>query len=248
MKRLVITSVLFLLFGNILHAIDFESLETVYYPEPTDNSKTYYLNGIPLSAVYADSSYIMMYLETGKIAGETYAKLWLLYQNLSEEPYLLEPLNHVKLTIQSKKKTYPGLIPVPPSQILKSIDNQKNALMILQAIGGALKTISTELSPETTIRSNTGEEYQVDDNTAGDKVISRTRAEMLGTAYMYETFKKSVNNGILRKNTIFPNNSVTGNVYFHLGSVSLKDCTKIILYATTKDGVKVINFKPTAGE
>jgi hypothetical protein len=230
------------------YSLDFKSLETIYSPAPRENLKTYFLNGIPFAALSSDSSYVLLFLETGTIVSNHYAKLWVLYQNLSVEPYLLEPLNHLRLSIKTTKKSYPGLIPIPPSQIIKSIDNEKNINMIFQAVGGALKTVASELAPEATVTSPSGAVYKIDDTQAGSKIIENTKTKMQSTSYMYEAFKNSVNNGLLRRNTISQDKGVTGNIYFHIGGVDLKNCTRITLFLTTKEGISEINFTPAQGE
>lgn len=247
MKWVVSIAVTFVLQISAM-AVDFKSLETVYNPSQTKNIKSYYLNGIPFAAISNDSSFVLLFLEAGKIATYSYAKVWVLYQNLAEEPYLLEPLNQMKLTIEIQGKIYAGMPPVPPSQIMKSIDNEKNVSMILQAVGGALKAVSAESRPEATITGPSGAVYEVNDKNEGDRIIDNTKDKMHSTADFYHVFQNSINNGILRKNTIFQDKGVTGNVYFLVSGIDLKKCTSITLYLTTKDGINVVSFTPTKGE
>ncbi|MRR30481.1 hypothetical protein EG834_09210 [bacterium] len=247
MKYLIHIAV-FLSFQSVAMAVDFKSLETVYNPSEKGNIKSYYLNGIPFAAISNDSSFVLLFLEAGKIASYHYAKVWVLYQNLSAEPYLLEPLNQMKLTIEIKGKTYAGMPPVPPSQIMKSIDNEKNVSMILQAVGGALKAVSADTRPEATVTSPSGAVYEINNRNEGDRIIENTKSKMNSTADFYYVFQNSVNNGILRKNTIFQDKGVTGNVYFLVSGIDLQKCSLITLYITTKDGINVVSFTPAKGE
>lgn len=120
--------------------------------------------------------------------------------------------------------------------------------MIVQAIGGALQSVSASMSPEATITDPAGGVYKVNDQNVSDKITRATVEDMKTTKYMYETFKSSVNNGILRRNTIFNERSVTGNVYFHIGNINLKKCKRVVLFITTKDGITAVEFTPRIGE
>jgi len=224
-----------------------DKLSTVYYPSPSATSNTYYLNGIPFNVNNGDSSYMVMALETDKVVGNPYLRLWLLYQNKTDSPYLLEPLKFLKLIIHVKDKVY-NQIPTSPTEILSRIDSEKLSLQILQVIGGALQTVSASLTPEATVTDPSGGVYKINDENVGSKIGSRTAVNMQSTAYMYEAYKNSVNNIILRRNTVFKDKNIMGYVYFDIRGINLKKATKLDLFITTQDGTQKIEFTPQEGE
>jgi hypothetical protein len=224
-----------------------DKLSTVYYPSPTATSNTYYLNGIPFSANNGDSTYFVMAMETDKVAGKPYMRLWLLYQNKTNSPYLLEPLKILKLLIHAKDKIH-NQIPTSPSEILSRINSEKLSIQILQVIGGALQTVSTSMNPEATITDPSGGVYKINDENVGGKIGARTAANMQSTAYMYEAYKNSINNVILRRNTVFKDKNIMGYVYFDISGINLKKATKLDLFINTQDGIQLIEFTPQEGE
>lgn len=224
-----------------------DKLSTIFYPKETENTKTYFLNGIPFSVINLDSSYMVISLDKEKIAGYQYMRLWLLYQNKSEKPYLFEPLKALKLVFYKKKERL-TINPTSPTEILSRIDSEKLRKQILQIIGGALQTVSAELTPEATVTTPSGNIYVIDDKTAGEKIIDRTAINMQSTSYMYEAYKNSVNNIVLRRNTVFKDKNIMGYVYFYIPGIKPEKLNSINLYLTTQDGIHMIEFTQQEGE
>ena len=71
---------------------------TKYLPEQRQNVFPFFTSGQPIAAVQADEAFMLMSLEPTHVAGRPYIRLWLLYQNTSDQPYLLEPLKFTTLT------------------------------------------------------------------------------------------------------------------------------------------------------
>jgi len=231
---------------------------------PTQNSEviSFYRNGLPIGVVNTDSSFIIVLLEPSELAGTEYMRLWLLYKNTSNTPYLLEPLKAIKLSIlniQGGSKSFDNMTPESPTKILAHIKNEKTVTLIAQTIGGTLKAMSTQ---PTTITSPKGDKWAVNDRDAKVNAIeSQTMSSMVNTAMLYDLFERSVNSGILRRNTIFPGESVNGYVYFPLPVVTGSNYAynpqeEVIkpenytyrLFLSTQIGSKVIEFTPAQGE
>ena len=208
----------------------------IYLPTQNSEVMSFYRNGLPFGVISTDSSFIIVLLEPTKVAGTKYMRLWLLYKNSSKTPYLLEPLEAVKLRflgIQSDKKSFDNIAPESPTKILAHIKNEKTVNLIMQTIGGTLKTISTE---PTTITGPKGERWVVNDrDDKVDAIRAQTMTSMINTAILYDVFMNSVSSGILRRNTIFPGESVNGYLYFPLPEV-------IKPYHTRKSSVEPENY------
>jgi hypothetical protein len=282
-------------------------IPTIYAPRETENVKCIYSKGQAIAAVKTNDFSFLCLLDQTTIAGEPYFRMWLLCNNNSESPFLLEPsqmfqfvFDHspaqtktdntlaalIKSCIDSsnQKFLYPEqdrkrvrltmndtkidayfvgetqsdylfinkssrsllsikkgtslniemmdsgvdeqnrkyiLSPEKPAVILNNIDNQKLMANITTAIGGALEEISTRPTTVTT-KTASGETIQSTVNNKSEKeavIRDRTNQSIASTSYWYELYSGSVSEGLLRKNTVFPNRSVNGYVCFPMASV-----------------------------
>ena len=227
---------------------------TIFVPAQDAAVMSYYRNGLPIGAIDHDSSLIMFSLEPTVLVDTKYMRLWFLYRNGSNAPFLLEPMKCLKMRIDGADDAFQGIVPESPSFILANIENAKAASLIMEAIGGTLQGLSAQ---STTISNQHGEKWTVNDR--GEKVQAandRTDANMRETAYYYRTFKESINSGILRRNTIFTGESVNGYIYFPLGSMSafsgkyFKNRNEYVysLTISTPWGIENVQFTQEAGE
>ncbi len=191
--------------------------EPKFMPEQSQNVFPFFTSGQPIAAVQSVNAFILLSLEPTILADRRYFRLWILYQNISEEPYLLEPLRFVSLTIASISKGKSGTsTPESPTKILADISNEKALSMIMQAIGGTLQTMAARPTTAET-RFNDGSSATTtinDQQEKQDMVADRTAKAMANTAMWYEIYQNSISDGILRRNTVFPGRSVNGYIYF----------------------------------
>jgi len=277
-------------------------IPTIYAPIERENVKCIYSKGQAIAAVKTSDFSFLCLLDQASIGGEPYFRMWLLCNNNSEAPFLLQPsemfqfvFDHspvqakandtlaalikscikpsnqkflypeeerkrVNLTINDVKIpaywvgqtqsdylfinlhsrsllliklgtsiniedletggeehiTKYTLSPEKPAVILNNIDNQKLMANITTAIGGALEEISTRPTTITT-KSESGETIQSTVNDKREKqavVRDKTNQSIASTSYWYDLYSGSVSEGLLRKNTIFPNRSINGYMCF----------------------------------
>jgi len=231
----------------------------IYLPTQNSEVMSFYRNGLPIGVVNTDSSFIVFLLEPTEVSGTDYIRLWLLYKNNSNAPFLLEPLKAVKLSIKGDTNSFDNIAADSPTKILAHIKNEETVSLIAQTIGGTLKAMSEQ---PTTITSPKGDKWVVNDrNTKVDAMVSKTTASMVNTAILYDIFQSSVNTGILRRNTVFPGESVNGYIYFPLPVVEYSQYgynrhEEVIkpenytyrIFITTQIGSAVIEFTPAEGE
>lgn len=191
--------------------------EPKFMPEQSQNVFPFFTKGQPIAAVQSTSAFMLMSIEPTILANRRYVRLWILYQNTSEEPYLLEPKRFVSLTITSISKGKTGTsTPESPTKILADISNEKALSMIMQAIGGTLQAMAAGPTTAET-RFNDGSSATTtiyDQQEKRDIVADRTANTMANTAMWYEIYQNSISDGILRRNTVFPGRSVNGYIYF----------------------------------
>ncbi len=188
----------------------------IYEAKPSNNIYTFYSNGIPITSIKNENFFVLLSTEETYLLHKTYLRVWILYQNNSESPVILEPYNLATLTGQYKGKTL-NFYPQSPTEILDAIDEQKNAALILQSIGGALKELSTN---NTTISGNNGTRFEVNDQEEKRNAVNeQTQRKLSNISNWYNIFESSFNNGVLRKNTVFPHNSVNGYIYIPLPDI-----------------------------
>lgn len=221
--------------------------KTIYEPVKENNLSFYYVGGFPIASYSTDKYSLLMSLQPAKILDETYVKLWLLYKNTSGEEYLLEPTKITGITFwEGARKKY-TVNPESPLKLLGMVEEAKQQEIIVQTIGYALKTLSANTSKE--IRDNT-KDYE----SSSSSILK-----------WYNLYTESINNGLLRKNTLFQDNSVNGFIYFKYPEEIPENVTvhgqtynndnsvtpydyEIKLKLKTNDGEKEFRFKPVAGE
>jgi hypothetical protein len=166
----------------------------VYEAEPTPESYSFFSNGIPITVFEVDEAEVMFSASEENILGKAYIKVWLLYLNKTDENYLLEPYNFMSLesTDYGHKQKHNAK---SPGKILSELEEQESVDQVLNTVGTALKLLSSKEDAETEIAVQ-------------HKINSRDISSL------YNVFKESFNAGVLRKNTVFPGQSVNGFVYF----------------------------------
>jgi hypothetical protein len=207
---------LFWLFGVVLGCASTVPV-TKYLPEQTENVLPFFTAGQPIAAVETPRSFLLLSLEPTVLANRPYVRLWILYHNISQEPYLLEPLRFTSLTITSiSLGRSESSDPESPTKILADISNEKASALIMQAIGGTLQAMAARPTTAVT-RFDDGSSATTtvyDETEKQERAVDRTASAMVNTAMWYEIYQNSVSDGILRRNTVFPGQSVNGYIYF----------------------------------
>ena len=230
----------------------------VYEPTATDSVYSFYQNGYALGTVANESGRVVVEAEHVQVAGDDYIRLWLLYYNSSDSPFFLDPMNVAQLTAIGSTGTFNSATnqfvqvldtiefeATPPYKILSSIDNQETIAMIAQAINGFMET--KDIRPTTITNTKTGETWQVNDTKEkAERVQNRTNASIASTSMIYDLYKQSINAGILKRNTVFPKQSVTGYIYFRM-QFGL-EFNPLLLKIFAQNDTAKFYFKPVAGE
>ena len=140
--------------------------------------------------------------------------------------------------------------------------------MISQTIGGALQAASIQPTTATTHGSViSGGQFASFDSTTvvndqsakAARVSDQTSASLAATATWYDVYKRSVDQGVLRRHTIFPGQSVNGYIYFTLPNEivrPLDDGSDFLAnkgYGQTIEfnlpgGAQTVSFTPIPGE
>jgi hypothetical protein len=195
----------------------------IYAPVATNRAACVWLGGRAIASFELDSTAVWLILDSDVIASTTYIRLWCMSLNRSQRTYLIEPRAAFAVTVQDPKtRADVCMQPESPQFILTRISSEKTAAFIMTAIGGALRAVSAGMTEPTRVTGTgamAGSGYVVNDaqekaEVRMDRAVNRTTAEWAGTANWYDTFAGSVNEVVLRKNTMFPGKSVNGYVYF----------------------------------
>ena len=212
--------VLYLLFAFALFGCATSKPPAIFVPQDSREAAYYYRNGVPIVATTVDSFFVSFVVEPSVVLGsKRYVRVWVLFKNDSRSGVLLDPLKFFRLTPVEGKHSLAGATPESPSEILARISIEAAINIMMQSIGGAMKALSTQ---PTTIRSSSGERYQFNDRQEKiDNANEKAGAAIANTAILYQNFASSVSSGILRRNTLFPNESVNGYIYFPFPRPSL---------------------------
>lgn len=216
-----------------------KTYSVVYEPVRENNVKSYYVGGLPMGSFTDEKYSILFALQSAEVADRTYLRLWVLYENNTDEEFLFDPVNSFKLSIWEKDVKRYELNPDSPLQILKDIEESKQKDIVNRVIGGALRTLTASTDSQVL------------------KEIDRTENKASEISGWYARYSNSINSGILRRNTLFAKKSVNGYLYFNIpfllgnrGSeidyFMLKYNIKVMF--DSGNGMKEIKFKTVAGE
>ena len=192
---------------------------TKYLPQQDDNVMPFFTSGQPIASVKKDQAFLLLTVEPVIITRKPFVRLWVLYKNQSETPYLLEPQKFASIAVTSTTNNQTiNCEPETPTRILAHVKNEKAMAQILQAIGGTLQAMSVEpSSAETRFSDGTSATTIFNDRDEKQAIaIDKTKGAMANTEQWYNLYAKSINEGILRRNTIFPGQSINGYIYFQV--------------------------------
>lgn len=230
---------------------------SVFLPQEDVHVRSFYRNGVPIGVANLDSLLFMFSLDVAKVSQTEYLRLWFLCLNgSSSETFLLEPAKVLRLDMRGTEKSILDIQVESPTKILAKIENNKAAALILQAVGGALQAVSTQ--PTTISNRQTGETWTLNDQREKIRAEGdRTAGAIATTSQLYNIFMQSINTGILRRNSIFPGESVHGYVYFPSPTVSGMHGARqrvtlegydFTLHIATLNGKLAVKIIQTAGE
>lgn len=210
--------------------------KTVYEPINQDSVTSYYVSGIPFGSYENDKYSIIFNVQATNILYNEYLTFWVLLKNKGEEEYLLEPTKIFKMSILKGNIKKDDIFPESPLNILREVEYSKQTDLVMAAIGSALKTISVK-----TISSVEREEDRL------ERKVSNINT-------WYNLYSESVNNGILRKNSLFQDKSVNGIVYFFPSGETPNSSEmagsnyEIKVTINLPNEKKELRFKPLPGE
>lgn len=233
---LLFLSSLFFIAGCSSETAIIKKYKTVYEPIVRDSITSYYVSGIPFGSYENDKYSIIFNVQATNILYNEYLTFWVLLKNKGEEEYLLEPTKIFKMSISKGSVQKDQITPESPLTILRNVEYSKQTNLVMAAISSALKTISSK-----TISSIEREE-------------DRFERKVNNINNWYYLYSESLNDGILRKNSIFQDKSVNGLVYFlptgdvPQSSEMAGSNYEIKVTINLPNENKELRFKPVAGE
>lgn len=233
-----------------------------FFPKETPN--TYCIYGVdsslPIGIFFSDSAFYMYALDTAIVDSEKYIRLWLLYKNLSQTLYDFDPLRCTKLHMSGKNRSYKDVSPETPERMLAVVKKTDAINLISKTIGSQLRTLAarqTEFEWEDyyadVLRTHTVPPNWVKEGAFIRPLrFSPSRKSSL-SSNLYSIFGKSLNDGILKRYTVFPDNCVNGLIYFAFPGLNWKATASGFPEATeyvytieiiTQSASKFIEFEP----
>lgn len=222
--------------------------ETIYEPVKENGIVMYYISGFAFGAYGTDKYSIIFNVQHANILDQNFLTLWLLYKNVDDKDYLLEPAKIIKMSAWKGNIKKYDIAPESPLVILEAVEQSKQEDLVTTAIAGAFKSITS--------KTESSLDYNID----------KTERKLDNIRSWYDLYSESVNDKILRKNTIFKDKSINGLVYFYspLGEYQREytlhgqkyntdtrfDFSEYDIKITIAlpDGAKEIKFRKVAGE
>ncbi len=117
--------------------------QPLFVPKPSPD--TYCLfesSSMPVGIFFTDSATYVYALDIARIDTLHYVRMWLMYKNISQSPYDLNPGNMIHLNVWGSQGSSDTIPPARPSSILRDIDNQSIVETISNVIGKTLRAKS----------------------------------------------------------------------------------------------------------
>jgi hypothetical protein len=223
----------------------------VYEAEKSDSVFPFYVDGNPVLAVVTPNSIFQSSIGYSYLATHNYIRMWMSYTNYLDEPVLFNPMEAFTLTqINLTKGEELIHVPVFPSRISNSVQNEKQAALIANAFVGIAEAASTT---PTTYYQSTGMTIQADDLKDKLNAINQNNAHRAREiADSYDYYMRSVNSFLVKKNTVFPSQTVSGFVYFEINGTGGQthyspEDNKFVLTTNFSDLEVTVQFNPVEG-
>ena len=196
------------------------------FPMANDNAYCVYGNGesLPIGILFTDSALYMYALDTALVDSEKYIRLWLLYYNLMEQPFELNPVDCIKINVQGKNRIYKNIKPENKSSILQMIPNEGVVRIIKERVAQTIQTLLLfqKLIQPGYIRSrgiNIDAKQGTDYDKSGKMEIrwnfqKDPALKGASTDYISSIYSLCVSDGLLKRHIVYPNNGVHGFLFF----------------------------------
>jgi len=233
-------SMLFLITSIVLLQSCISHTRPILY-EPQENNdlqvSNFYHKGQPLGYIETEDYSLTFLLNSVKISKSRFFSIWIDIKNNSEQKILIIPQESFQLVIVPPASTENEKIilsPELPSSVLSLIKKDKDSALFLTALSGILQAASYE------------------SRYAADAKIDATTSEMGLISENYEFYGGSIDEGSLKKHTLFESDNVSGFVYFkYTSALSKRYLSKEVKYYLQINipGLeRLIQFIPVDGE
>ena len=228
---------------------------------PQESPQTYCIFGelasIPIGIFFADSALYMYALDTAIVGSKECVRLWLLYQNLSLSPCLLDPWQSVRMHLDRRENAHPPILPASLESISGGIDTISLMKRTMEQIEKPLRSMAV-------VRTKFIREFERFESratlTAGAVQINHNSPFDVPPANdgtlsprLYRLLHTSVQVGLLRQYIVNPMACVSGFLYFPIptDSISAEESHprgtyngSYIIEIVTQRERKFINFVP----
>jgi hypothetical protein len=209
-------------------------LQSVFFPLSTQQTRCIYGTAwtTPIGITFDDSSLCLYSLDIAVINSEPHLRLWLLYKNTADLPFVFDLLH--SLAFRSLRcDTFEILTPVNSVTLLATTDTASATDTIAEKIGKTLQ----RLAAQERIVLNEREKF-FGERIGGDGIMA--------SGSLYQVFKSSDDDGILESQTIPPGKSINGYIYYRIPETALSatnaDNSTYHLEITTPAGITAIRF------
>ena len=191
----------------------------VFAPSKGPHAQVYYRNGQPLAALEGDSSSAVINVTPFRLDGTNYLRVFVAYFNSGTQPVLVNPVSAVRARYKLLSwDDWSIAVPDAPTTILRKVESMKARAEIAAVLGAALNRTANDLTTQSTSISGPTGTYTMNDRP--DKLRERNQetdkewaAQSGAASRTFDMLAVSINEGVLRANTVFPGQGVEGYVY-----------------------------------
>jgi len=196
----------------------------------------YYFDGTPILDFETETAGVSVSLIPTTLSLTKVLRVDLTILNVTETAFDFDPGDHIWLQIMTSDKEFPVWTPLPPYKIRNSLAQVRAEHSFAMRLLGALRSAS----------------YAADgDNLTANVVATQARNDADNYEHMSEQYADLLVNSMLRRNTVFPGELVTGYMYFVLSSTQSWDDIRDDRFRLTielPDGTREMTFEIIDGE
>ena len=187
----------------------------VYEPKESSDVALYYFDGNPVAELISEDKILQASVTYSKLTTRDFIRVWVNYTNLTDKPELIDPMKSFILhQYRYDKRTEKEYSPQYPYIIVSRLQREKQNAILVNAFIGILEAASTTAtvyyhsSGDVIVKNDLQEKLNMVYNN------SALRADML--RQNFDQLVRDVNTIFLKKNTVFPNQSISGFIFFEI--------------------------------
>lgn len=196
----------------------------------------YYLDGVPIVDFATESFGVALSMTPAMLAQLKVMRVDLTVRNVTEQPMDFDPGKDLRLQVIDVEMKHSPVPPLPPHIVKTVLGEERANKAFATRLVGAFRSASYAAKG---------------DNLTAEYIADSTREQADSFSQLSEMYADQLAGKMLRRNTVFPGEMVTGTVYFQLPhKLPWRQLTKdsFVLGITLPEGERLLEFEIIPGD